>query len=188
MASRSDIYQQLAMGTSQGLPDVLQQIMSRAKGDPSAFEGMEKGALNQFNQQIAPGIAQRYAGSGISGSSGMQNAIAGAGANLADQLYSKRQDLMHRSMRDVLSLGDLLLKPDQQGYFGGEEDEGPAWWEQALGIGLPVLGGIGGAFLGGPAGAAAGATIGGQIGSSFSGQKSPEADWSKIMGMNRKWN
>lgn len=187
MASRSDIYQQLAMGTSEGLPDVLKQIMGQAKGDVSSFEPMERRAMSQFQQQIAPQIAQRYAGSGISGSSGMQNSLSGAGANLAESLAGKRQEMMHKSMRDVLSLGNMLLKPDQQGMFGEEENE-PAWWEKALGFGLPILGGVAGGFLGGPAGAAAGATLGGQLGAPFSGQKSPEADWTKMAGLSRNWN
>jgi hypothetical protein len=104
-----EIFDMLKGQFMQGGGDVFKNLLSLAKGDTSAMQGLEKYGMDVFQQQIAPGIAQRYAGSGIGSSSGMQNAIAGAGGNLASQLQSKRTDLMQQSMRDVLGLGNMLL-------------------------------------------------------------------------------
>lgn len=150
----ADIYSQLAGGVQQGLPDILQQLLGQARGAPGAFQASEQQAMDQFNQQIAPGIAQRYAGSGISGSSGMQNALAGAGGNLAQSLQSQRQELMQRSMQDVLRLGELLFsQPDLENYFRPKE-QGFDWTKK---------------FGGGAKGALGGAATGASIGSIFPG-------------------
>jgi hypothetical protein len=163
----ANIYNQLAGGLSAGLPDILQQLLLSAQGQPAGFEDQEKYAMDLFQQKIAPQIAQRYAGSGISGSSGMQNALAGAGGNLAQSLKAQRSDLMQQSMKDVLSLGELLLgRPDVENVFQKKKS---GFWDQLLGIGAPLIGaGIGGLF-GGPMGGLGGAQIGSAFGQSFLG-------------------
>ena len=162
----ADIYSKLATGVGGGLPDILQQLLAQAKGDPSAFQASEQLAMNQFQQQVAPQIAQRYAGSGLSGSSGMQNALAGAGGNLALQLQAQRQDPMQKSMQDVLGLGGLLLeRPDVETQFMKKDEN--SFWNKLLGIGLPVAGAIGGGLFGGPMGAYAGGSAGAAAGRAF---------------------
>lgn len=119
---QADIYNMLKGQFQQGGGDVFQKLFGLAKGDSDMFDQLEAPAMRQFQQQIAPGIAQRYAGSGIGSSSGMQNSIAGAGANLAENLQSQRMGLMERSMQNVLGLGDRLLgTPTQQ--FGLSQKE-----------------------------------------------------------------
>ena len=98
-----------------GAGNVFQKLFGLAGGEPGQFAQLEAPALAQFQQQIAPQIAQRYAGSGIGSSSGMQNSIAGAGGNLAQNLQSQRLGIMQQSMRDVLGIGEHLLgMPTQQ--------------------------------------------------------------------------
>lgn len=112
---QADIYNMLKGQFQGGAGDVYQNLLSMAKGDQGMFEQLEAPAMRQFQQQIAPGIASRYAGSGISGSSGMQNALASAGGNLAQDLQAQRMGLMRQSMQDVLHLGNTLLgTPTQQ--------------------------------------------------------------------------
>ena len=155
------IYQQLA----QFFPELLTQ----AKGAPGAFEAQEKQATDFYNQQLAPGIAQRYAGSGIGASSGMQNSLTAGARGLTNDLYAQRQSLMQNSMNNVMNLGSLLLQnPDVENYYS-QKKKGPSWWEQALGLGLPIAGAIGGGLIpgGGLGGAKLGATIGSSIGQSF---------------------
>lgn len=145
---------------SQVLPELLQQ----AQGAPGAFEGIEGPAQRQFEQITAPGIAQRYSGSGIGASSGMQNSLAAAGKDLSMDLASKRAGLMQQSMHNVLSLGDLLLgRPDTETMFAKKP---PGFWQQMLGIGLPVAGAALGSF-GGLGGAQLGAGIGSMLGRGF---------------------
>lgn len=111
---QADIYNMLKGQFQGGAGDIYQNLLSMAKGDQGMFDKLEAPALRQFQQQIAPGIASRYAGSGISGSSGMQNALASAGGNLAENLQSQRMNLMQQSMHDVMNLGHTLLGTQTQ--------------------------------------------------------------------------
>ncbi len=154
----ADIYSQLG-------GDYFQRLLSMAQGGPQMWE-LEKYGQDVFNQQIAPGIASRYAGKGIGASSGMQNAIAGAGANLASGLAATRQDLMNQSVQNVLSLGNLLLgNPDAENLFQRKEKN--KWLEKILGIGAPIAGAGLGFIPGFPGGPVGGAMIGNQIGQAF---------------------
>lgn len=168
--------------------DYFQKLLGMAQQGPQMGE-MEKYGQDIFQQQIAPGIASRYAGSGIGASSGMQNSIAGAGANLASELASKRQDLMHQSIQDVLGLGHLLLSnPDVENYYRGKSGKSSgSIWDKIFGIGLPIAGGIAGGIFGGPMGAAAGLSLGNTLGSGFTGQSSGTTDWSGIGSLPKTW-
>lgn len=147
------------------LSNFFPELLQQAQGAPGAFDALEQQGQNLFSQKIAPGIAQRYAGSGIGASSGMQNALAAAGKDLTLGLQAQRADLMHRSMRNVLDLGSLLLSnPDVETYLGRKPQKSN-FWDQMLGLGLP----IGGALLGGlvPGGGLGGAKLGGTLGSTI---------------------
>lgn len=112
---QEDLYNMVKGQFSSGFGDVFQNMLGMAQGKPEAFAPQEKQAMNFFNQQLAPGIAQRYAGSGIGSSSGMQNALAGAAGNLTTSLQAQRQQMMQQSIHDVLGLGNTLLgMPTQQ--------------------------------------------------------------------------
>src|ERR1044071_6394499 len=113
-ADQKHVYDMLRSQFQAGAGDVYQKLFGLAGGKSDMFEQLEAPALRQFQQQIAPGIAARSSGSGISNSSGMQNAIAGAGANLAENLQAQRMGLMERSMQNVLGLGDRLLGTQTQ--------------------------------------------------------------------------
>lgn len=135
---QQDIYNMLK-GAFMGQPsqggagDVYKNLLSMAQGKSDAFEQLEAPALAQFQQQIAPGIAQRYAGSGIGSSSGMQNAIAGAGANLAQNLQGQRMGLMQQSIHDVLGLGNMLLGMPTQQFGLAQNPTGMADFMRLLG-------------------------------------------------------
>lgn len=65
----------------------LQQLLS---SDPATMERFAAPHLRQFNEQIAPGIAERFAGAGTGagalGSSAFANSLAQAGAGLSERL------------------------------------------------------------------------------------------------------
>ena len=111
---QKDIYDLISSHFKSGAGDIFQKLFGLAKGDEGTFAQMEAPALRQFQQQIAPGIAQRYSGTGIGASSGMQNSLANAGANLAENLQAQRSGLMERSMQNVLGLGERLLGTQTQ--------------------------------------------------------------------------
>lgn len=143
---QSDLYNMFKGQISGGFPDVFQSLLGMAKGSPEAFAPLENQAMNLFQQKLAPGIASRYAGSGIGASSGMQNALAGAAGNLTTDLQAQRANLMQQSMRDVLGIGEHLLgMPTQQ--FGLVQKENLMKdFLKMLGMGVGVGGG---ALLGG---------------------------------------
>lgn len=80
---QQSIYQQLA-----------QQAMSSMGNLPSAsFEPIKQAAMSQFNQQIVPGIAERFTGMGAGGqrSSAFEQALGSAGAGLSERLAAMQQ-------------------------------------------------------------------------------------------------
>lgn len=131
---QQDIYNLLSTQFKGGAGDVYQRLFGLAQGDQGQFAQMEAPALRQFQQQIAPQIAQRYAGSGIGASSGMQNALASAGGNLAENLQANRMNLMQQSIRDVLGLGEHLLGTQTQQYGLVKKDNPLNQLMQLLGV------------------------------------------------------
>lgn len=124
-----DVYKKLA----QAFPELLDQ----AKGSPEAFSKIEAPALRQFSREIAPNIAQRYAGMGASGSSGLNNSLASAGQDLAENLQAKRHEYMHNSMRNVLDLSNLLIQnPDEETAFMQKPEKKLPWWKGLLSTGI----------------------------------------------------
>jgi hypothetical protein len=139
---QKDIYEMLKSQFMQGGGDIYQRLFGMAKGDQDLFNQLEAPAIRQFQQQIAPGIAQRYAGSGIGSSSGMQNALAGAAGNLAENLQGQRMGLMQQSMHDVLHLGDMLLGSPTQQFGLVQKQNLMNQLMQLLGAGVSQAGGI----------------------------------------------
>ena len=106
---QKDLYNLFSSQLGGALPDTFQQLFGMASGNEDVFNKLEAPLLNKFNREILPGIANRYAGSGISGSSGMQNSMATAATDLGTNLQAQRANIMQQSMRDVLGLGEHLL-------------------------------------------------------------------------------
>ncbi len=75
----------------------LQQLLG---GDTSLIE---QPLMDQFQNEILPGIAQRFGALGAQSSSGYQNALASAGGNLTSQLgalrYGAKQSALDRALQ-----------------------------------------------------------------------------------------
>ena len=74
--------------------------------DPDFFNRFEAPALRQFNEEIAPGLANRYAamGSGGStGSTGFRNQLAREGSNLSTNLAAQRGQMQQNAVPQMLS-------------------------------------------------------------------------------------
>lgn len=98
--------------------------------DPSFFEKFEAPAMRQFNEEIIPGVANRFAsmGSGGSlGSTGFRNQIAREGSNLATNLAAQRGQMQQQAIPQLLgyaqqpfsnlmSLYQQSLQPTQNQY------------------------------------------------------------------------
>ncbi len=78
-------------------------LMKLLSGDTSQFE---QPLMQQFEQQIIPGIAERFAGmgtgAGAGSSSGLNNSLAQAGQNLTGQLGALKGGLQMQGLQGAL--------------------------------------------------------------------------------------
>lgn len=135
----------------------LQNLLS---GNPEAFKNFEAPYLQQFNQQIVPGIAERFAGmgtgAGAGSSSGLNNSLAQAGQNLQTNLAGLRSGLQMQALPQALGYAqqpysNTLAQSQVSPFAYGMEQGSPGL--------LPGLfGGIGGG-MGAGAGMAAGGPL-----------------------------
>ncbi len=144
----------------------LQNLLS---GAPNATAEFNAPYLQQFQQQIVPGLSERFAGMGTGAgalaSSGFNQTMAQAGSGLQSTLAALRQQLMGQASQQALGYAqqpwankyqglqtnafENVNTPDTPGFLG---TFGPALLQGAL------------TAFGGPAGAAIGAGIGGLSG------------------------
>lgn len=154
----NQIYQ-LGQGGYQDAMSLLQQYL-----DPQSdvYRNFEKPYLQQFEQQIVPGLAERFAGMGAMGgglsSSGFGQSLGAAGANLQTQLAQMKQQYQRQSINDLLNQYNYLTgqylgaRPFENAYQPGSTG---AFGGIASGLGTGI-----GFAAGGPLGAAAGSGIG----------------------------
>ncbi len=83
--------------------DYLQRLLSN---DPEAYAAFEKPYMENFEQNIAPGIAERYAGLGTGGgalsSSAFSGSLAQAGRNLQSDLAMQRGQMQMAALPQAL--------------------------------------------------------------------------------------
>jgi hypothetical protein len=128
----------------------LQQLLS---GSPEAFKSFEAPAMRQFNEQIIPGIAERFSGlgAGSQSSSAFQQALGQAGAGLSEQLQALRSGLQFGAIPQALGYAQQPIS-NFQGMAGlglGTQSKGfmpkqQPFWQQlliALGGGAAQAGG-----------------------------------------------
>jgi hypothetical protein len=122
----SQLLEQLGGPLGQGMQNILQLL----SGDPEAFKAFEAPAMRQFEEQIVPGLAERFSGmgAGAQSSSAFQQALGQAGASLSERLAMQRAGLQQGAMGQ---LGGLLgaglsaqpfgyqYTPGTSGLFGG---------------------------------------------------------------------
>lgn len=77
--------------------------------DPNSdvYQNFEAPYLQKFNQQVIPGLAERFAGFGAQGgglsSSGFGQALGAAGANLQTDLVAMKANMQRQSISDILN-------------------------------------------------------------------------------------
>jgi hypothetical protein len=116
--------------------DFLSKLLA---GDEDIFKSLEAPAIRGFEEQIAPGIAERFTsmGAGARGSSGFQQQIASAGSRLAQQLGEQRTGIRMSALDRMLQQvqAPLGYKPYSQTYMQRQ----PGFLESFL-TGLPGVG------------------------------------------------
>lgn len=121
---QQSLFNQQAQGLGAIQPQIMQYLQQLLSGDPSASEAFAAPYMRQFNEQIVPGIAERFAGAGALSSSGFQQALGQAGAGLAENLASLREGLKfnaaqqgQRGIGDLLNMNTQALVPKDQGFL-----------------------------------------------------------------------
>jgi hypothetical protein len=77
------------------------EFLNNLFNDPSFFQNIEAPAFRQFNEQIAPDIANRFASMGSGGSTGstaFRNQINREGSNLAENLSAQRTGMQMQAL------------------------------------------------------------------------------------------
>lgn len=79
----------------------LQQLLS---GSPESIAAFEAPAMRQFNEQIIPGLAERFSGlgAGAQSSSAFRQALGQAGAGLSENLQALKSGLQFGSLPQAL--------------------------------------------------------------------------------------
>lgn len=93
--------------------EYLQQLMSN---DPAAFEAYEQPMMRQFNQEIVPGIAERFSGMGMGSrnSGAFQQQVAGAAGRLSENLGAQRAGLRQGAMQQLMGMYGQAMQPQFQ--------------------------------------------------------------------------
>lgn len=155
-----------AMGLSQGGGyDLANQYYNNFLGpnQAQAFDQFSQPYMQQFEEQMLPQIAERFAGMGALSSSGFGQALGGAASGLQSQLAQLFSQLQSQAAGQQYNQYNQL---SQQG-LGYQ----PFAYQQKQGSGgflAPMLGAAATA-MGGPIGGALGSAIGGGISNLFKG-------------------
>lgn len=134
------------LGGQQGLQqqgiDFLSLLLSQ---DPEALQQFQAPALRQFQEEIIPGITERFAGLGALNSSGFQQTLAQSGQKLAENLAQQRGGLGIQGLAGLQALQSQALSPQFQ---TGVSPRQPGFFEQVIGplLQLGVQASTGGLF------------------------------------------
>lgn len=101
----------------------LQSILSQ---NPEMMKQFEAPYLRQFEEEIVPGLAERFSGMGARSSSAFQQALGSQGAGLAERLASLR--------------ANLGLNAAQQGLGYSQVPFSQQFQRASLGLGTPAFG------------------------------------------------
>lgn len=139
--------------------DFLQRLLS---GDPEMMQQFMQPYMNQFNQQIIPGIAERFAGMGTGAGAGSSSAFnqtaTQAGSNLMAQLAQLRGNMQMQGAGQGLQYAQQPFS-NTLGGLGVHGFEN-LYIPQAPSAASGLLGGLGGGLAQG-IGMAAGGPLGG---------------------------
>ena len=113
-----------------GYGNLIQQLQSMLDPESDYYKDFENAQMRQFNEEIIPGLGERFAGvganSGALSSSGFGQALGGAGAQLQSNIGLMKQQGVQNALQKLLgqyegyqgqTTFDRYEKPGQQGMF-----------------------------------------------------------------------
>ena len=102
-------------GAFNNVSNYYNDLLSNNSADMEAFAAPE---MRRFNEQIIPDLAEQFAGLGAGGSglssSGFQNQLGRAGADLSERLAAMRANLRQNAAQGLQNLGTQALNPYMQ--------------------------------------------------------------------------
>lgn len=115
-------------------------LQNLLQGDENSFKRFEAPFMRQFNEEIIPQLAEKFAGLGAGSSSGFQQALGQAGAGLSERLAQLRSGLQFGAVNPALQYanapfaqGQSLLGAAFQPRFNtGISPAGPGAFAQGL--------------------------------------------------------
>lgn len=128
-AQQQQLLSQLLSGIGPGFGAGMDRMQNLLAGGPEAYKVFEEPAMRQFNQEIVPGIAERFSGmgAGAQSSSAFGQQLGAAGSDLATRLAQMRAGLQESQMDRLSQLMNMGLgartfenihRPATQGLFG----------------------------------------------------------------------
>ncbi len=112
----------LVQGTSPLNQDALNYIQQILSGDPQALQSFEQPYLDQYNEQIVPGIAERFSGLGAQRSSAFNQAMAQGARGLSTDLASLRSGLKNQALNQLNQMNQTALTRTTSPYLEEGED------------------------------------------------------------------
>jgi len=113
--------QQILQGLQGGNSDIqgMNYLNSLFSNDPQAFRDYEAPAMRQFNEQILPGIAERFTGmgAGSQNSSAFQQQATAAGSRLSENLAAQRANLRGQGINQMQGFGQMGLTPQFENIY-----------------------------------------------------------------------
>ncbi len=117
------LFQSLLGGSGGGANAGLSHLSGLASGNQSSFEEQEAPAYAAFNKSLGQ-IGSKFSQFGAQDSSAFQNAVSGAGGQLAQNLQGQRSDIRNNAIKDLLGFSNQLLGKQPFENFLQKEDEG----------------------------------------------------------------
>lgn len=134
---QNQLLQQLQglLGQGGGFNQAQGYLQNLLSGNPQATTAFEAPAMRQFNEQIIPGLAERFSGlgAGSQSSSAFQQALGQAGAGLAENLQALRSGLQTGAAQTLLGLPSQFLGSAFQSPFDYMQTRGGGRLSSLLG-------------------------------------------------------
>lgn len=133
-----ELFNQLYGGSKQGIGAGLDQLTQQAQGTPDYWKQLEAPALRQFGE-LQGNIASRFSGmgSGARRSSGFQNTLGGASADLAERLQAQRTGLQQNAISQLLGIGNQLLGTST--FENSLIPKQKPWWQELISSAVPGI-------------------------------------------------
>jgi phage-related protein len=133
------LFQQLLGSAGGGAEKGLDFLSKLAGGDEAAFAQSEQPAYNAFNKNIG-NIASRFSQAGGRNSSAFDNAVAGASAEMGQNLQANRASIQQQAIQSLLGQSNTLLgqKPYDNALLADAPDDSPDFGALLAQI-LPLL-------------------------------------------------